>query len=107
MNQDADLAVVVGGYNSSNTSHLVELLEEKFDTYFIRNKDEISASNQIRSFDIHNKTVIDHSKFLPDKENVRVIITSGASCPDAAVDAVIQRILFLRDSTIRVEDVII
>ena len=39
---DADMAVVVGGYNSSNTSHLVELLEQKFPTYFISSDKEIS-----------------------------------------------------------------
>ncbi|MGB1318868.1 MAG: 4-hydroxy-3-methylbut-2-enyl diphosphate reductase, partial [Flavobacteriales bacterium] len=35
METDVDLAIVVGGYNSSNTSHIVELLEEKFPTFFI------------------------------------------------------------------------
>lgn len=107
LEQDADLAVVVGGYNSSNTSHLVELLEEKYNTYFIRNKDEIISDHEIHSFDIHSKKIMEHSSFLPDKETVSVIITSGASCPDAAVDAVIQRILFLRGATIGIEDVII
>ena len=105
LKSDADLAIVVGGYNSSNTSHLVELLEQQFTTYFIKNKDEIESTNHIRSFDIHSKNIVEHSSFLPDKEKLKIIITSGASCPDAAVDAVIQRILYLKDSPVRIEDI--
>lgn len=104
LNTSADLAVVVGGYNSSNTSHLVELLEEKFPTYFVRNKSEIISDELIRSFDIHKKEVIEHNNFLPEKENARIIITSGASCPDVAVDEVIQRLLELRGNKLSLED---
>jgi 4-hydroxy-3-methylbut-2-enyl diphosphate reductase len=102
---EADLAIVVGGYNSSNTTHLVELLEPKFKTYFIKTKDEIIDSDQIRSFNIHSKNIEEHSTFLPNKEKTRIIITSGASCPDAAVDAVIQRILDLSNSPVSINDI--
>lgn len=95
LNTDADLAIVVGGYNSSNTSHLVELLEEKFNTYFIKNADEIKSKNEIDSFNIHLKEVETHNDFLPDKKDLRIIITSGASCPDSAVDRVMQKVLSL------------
>ncbi|MFT6243830.1 MAG: 4-hydroxy-3-methylbut-2-enyl diphosphate reductase [Salibacteraceae bacterium] len=105
LNIEADLAIVVGGYNSSNTTHLVELLEPNFKTFFIKTKDEIIDSDQIRSFNIHSKNIVDHSAFLPKKEKTRIIITSGASCPDAAVDAVIQRILDLSDSPISINDI--
>jgi len=50
---EADLAIVVGGYNSSNTSHLVELCEEKFPTYFIRSEEDIVSSKEISHFNLH------------------------------------------------------
>lgn len=100
LNTDADLAVVVGGYNSSNTSHLVELLEQKFNTYFVKNAEEIISESAIRSFDIHKKELIEHDSFLPIKSKIKVIITSGASCPDAEVDRVIQKLHTLVGGTI-------
>ena len=87
------MAIVVGGYNSSNTTHLVELLEQKFPTYFIKGKDEIISESEIESFNIHTKSVERYPNFLPSKENVKIIITSGASCPDSIVDGVIQKLL--------------
>lgn len=107
LNTEADLAVVVGGYNSSNTSHLVELLESKFETFFIKNAEEIKGLNEIDSFDIHTKVLVLHKRFLPDKAHLKIIITSGASCPDSAVDKVMQRILALRGSTINEETIAI
>ncbi len=95
LEEDADLAIVVGGYNSSNTTHLVELLEEKFTTYFILSEKSISAKNQITSFNIHSKEEEHLFTFLPEKDKTRIILTSGASCPDAVVDAVIVKILDL------------
>jgi 4-hydroxy-3-methylbut-2-enyl diphosphate reductase len=93
LEHEADLAIVVGGYNSSNTSHLVELLEQKFPTFFIKGKDEIISEDRINSFDIHSKKMMEFLSFLPQKEQIKIIITSGASCPDAIVDGVIQKIL--------------
>lgn len=95
LNLKADLAIVVGGYNSSNTSHLVELLEEKFKTFFIKNEKEILDKNLINSFDIHSKKNITSNNFLGDNDKLKIIITSGASCPDAIVDNVIKKILHL------------
>jgi 4-hydroxy-3-methylbut-2-enyl diphosphate reductase len=96
MENEADLAIVVGGYNSSNTTHLVEILQEKFKTFFVTNADYILGENQISSFDIHQKKEIIHDDFLPlEKEKIKVLITSGASCPDSIVDQVIQKILAL------------
>jgi 4-hydroxy-3-methylbut-2-enyl diphosphate reductase len=95
LNNKADLAIVVGGYNSSNTSHLVELLESKFKTYFIKNEHEITAKDEIRSFNIHTKKIENHTNFIPEAEPLRIIITSGASCPDSTVENVIQKVLAL------------
>jgi 4-hydroxy-3-methylbut-2-enyl diphosphate reductase len=93
METQADLAIVVGGYNSSNTSHLVELLEQKFPCYFIKDAQEIRSKDEIQSFDIHTKSMIAHESFLPQKEKMRIILTSGASCPDSIVDAVMMKLL--------------
>ena len=97
LNLEADLAIVVGGYNSSNTSHLVELLEPRFNTFFIKNDDEISAKNEIKSFDIHSKVITKSTNFLGNKKELKIIITSGASCPDAIVDNVMKKVLSLME----------
>lgn len=97
LNLEADLAIVVGGYNSSNTSHLVELLEPKFKTFFIKNDVEILGKNEINSFDIHSKKLIESNEFLGDKRELKIIITSGASCPDAIVDNVMKKVLNLME----------
>lgn len=92
LNEAADLAIVVGGYNSSNTSHLVELLETKFKTFYIKDEDELISSTEINHFDLHKNEVIKSTDYLPTKRPLKIILTSGASCPDATVDRVIQRI---------------
>lgn len=92
METEADLAIVVGGYNSSNTSHLVELLEQKFPCYFIKDESEISSRERIHSFDVHSKSLRD-STFLTTESTHRIILTSGASCPDSIVDGVMMKIL--------------
>ena len=89
LEHEADLAIVVGGYNSSNTSHIVELLEDKFKTYFINSPDEILSSTEIQHFNFRTKTLEKTANFLPKKENTRIILTSGASCPDALVEEVL------------------
>jgi 4-hydroxy-3-methylbut-2-enyl diphosphate reductase len=103
---EADLAVVVGGYNSSNTSHLVELLEEKFPTFYIKNQGEILSKSTINSFDIHSSETLNQTNFIPDKENVRIIISSGASCPDSLVDGVLHKIISLIDPNIELSNLL-
>ena len=95
LEKEADLAIVIGGHNSSNTTHLVELLESKFTTFFISNQDAIYSKNEILSYDIHTQELKKKKEFLPEKESIRVIVTSGASCPDIIVDEVLQKILLL------------
>ena len=89
----ADLAIVVGGYNSSNTSHLVELCEEKLPTYFISSEEKIISAKKILHYDLHNKQEIITENFLPETEGPKILITSGASCPDALVEEVINKIV--------------
>ncbi|HEV8081669.1 MAG TPA: 4-hydroxy-3-methylbut-2-enyl diphosphate reductase [Chitinophagaceae bacterium] len=88
----ADLAIVVGGYNSSNTSHLVALCEEKIHTYFIHSEEDIISSKEIRHFNLHKKREVTTLSFLPEKKPVKILLTSGASCPDALVENVINKI---------------
>jgi 4-hydroxy-3-methylbut-2-en-1-yl diphosphate reductase len=90
---DADLAIVVGGYNSSNTSHIVELCERKFPTFFINSEEEIKSREEIHHFNYHRKEKITTYSFLPDKKPVKIILTSGASCPDTLVDRVMMRLV--------------
>ena len=106
LGQDADLAIVVGGYNSSNTSHIVELCEEKLNTYFISSADKIISRNLISHYDLHNHKELETEKFLPDKNTVKIILTSGASCPDAIVEAVMQKILSFYKDTKSVDEVL-
>jgi 4-hydroxy-3-methylbut-2-enyl diphosphate reductase len=100
---EADLAIVVGGYNSSNTSHLVELLETKFKTFYIKDEDEFISSSEINHFDLHKNEVIKSTDYLPTKRPLQIILTSGASCPDATVDRVIQRIGELANCDLDIE----
>ncbi len=88
----ADLAIVVGGYNSSNTSHLVELCEAKLPTYFINNEEKIISGLSILHYNFHNKSETITENFLPEKKPLKILITSGASCPDALVEGVIKKI---------------
>ncbi|MFQ3326934.1 MAG: 4-hydroxy-3-methylbut-2-enyl diphosphate reductase [Salibacteraceae bacterium] len=99
MLEPADLAIVVGGYNSSNTSHLVELLEQNFPTYYISDVSEIENEQLINHFDYANHKMLTTSNWLVKKEKTRIILTSGASCPDAAVDMVLDQLLSYFENT--------
>jgi len=101
---NADLALVIGGYNSSNTSQIVTILESKFPTYFIQDASEIVSESSIRHFHYGNQKLSETSHWLPAKEQLRVLITSGASCPDTVLEEVIHRILKLRPSLISPEE---
>ncbi|MDF2448190.1 MAG: 4-hydroxy-3-methylbut-2-enyl diphosphate reductase [Bacteroidota bacterium] len=106
LDSKADLAIVLGGYNSSNTSHLVELCERKFPTFFINSEKEIIDAHTIHHFDYPNKKHLSTNNFLPDKTPVRIILTSGASCPDSVMEGVIHKINSFFSGTISVEEAI-
>ncbi|RPI13199.1 MAG: 4-hydroxy-3-methylbut-2-enyl diphosphate reductase [Ignavibacteriae bacterium] len=112
----ADFAIVVGGYNSSNTSHIVELCEEKLPVYFISDAGKIISDKEISHYDIHSQRELrtknwmdagsmNEEKFAAyvfdgDKEKkyntgkpIDIILTSGASCPDAILDEVLRKIV--------------
>ena len=105
-----NLALVVGGYNSSNTSHLVELCEAKMPTYFVRDAGELESPRSIRHWDIHAKTVCETIDWLPmnppNDKSVDIILTAGASCPDALLDEVLCKIVSWFPQTLPVDDVL-
>jgi 4-hydroxy-3-methylbut-2-enyl diphosphate reductase len=106
LGMDADLAIVVGGYNSSNTSHIAELCEKQLPTYFISGASEILSDTSIRHYDYHRHEITESENYLPKKEKVKIILTSGASCPDSVVDAVLQRIISFYPSSKTTEEVL-
>ena len=116
-----DIAVVVGGYNSSNTSHLVELCQQRLPTYFIRDADELLSPTEIRHLVLETKQVkttkdwlfqrsdqrsavgsqlreslVKSDSSLPQKPSATptdIVLTAGASCPDVLLDEVLQKIV--------------
>lgn len=102
----ADLALVVGGYNSSNTSHLVELCEKKLPTYYVANEHELLSSTKINHFDYKEKTTKITTNYLPKKQVVDIILTSGASCPDTVVENVLNKILTYFPEAKNIEEVL-
>ena len=91
-----DLLLVVGGYNSSNTTHLVEIGKQSRPTYFIRNADCIVAADCIRHFDLTSRSEIASSDWLPATKPLTVGVTAGASCPNNLIEETIRRVLELR-----------
>ncbi len=89
----ADAALVVGGYNSSNTGHLVELCAERMPTYFIRDAEQIASPAHIRHFDLHVQAERETEHWFPEARPAEIILTAGASCPDALLDEVLQKIV--------------
>lgn len=88
-----DLAIIVGGYNSSNTSHLVELAELHMPAYFVNGAAAIGSPQDIAHFDLHRKDVVETQDWLPEKQPVDIVLTAGASCPDALLDEVMRKML--------------
>lgn len=103
---DADIAIVIGGYNSSNTSHLVELCEEKLPTFFINDADKILSKTDIVHADWRTKLETVTHDFLPEKVSVKILITSGASCPDALVEDVIRKLVSFYETDKDVDEII-
>jgi 4-hydroxy-3-methylbut-2-en-1-yl diphosphate reductase len=93
LKKDADFAIVVGGYNSSNTGHIVELCKQKLKTFFISGEDKIISKEEIKHYNLKRGEETITKNYLPDKKPVDIILTSGASCPDAIVDQVLQKVL--------------
>jgi 4-hydroxy-3-methylbut-2-en-1-yl diphosphate reductase len=90
--EKADLVVVVGGYKSANTMHLVELCEHHFRTFFIESAKKIVSKTEISHFDIHSKSVLESKNYLPANQPVTIMLTCGASCPDSIIEGVMLKL---------------
>jgi 4-hydroxy-3-methylbut-2-enyl diphosphate reductase len=93
-----DLLLVVGGYNSSNTTHLVEIGEQQLPTFFIRDASCLKSLEQIVHYDLHQKTEItsDYSSLFLGEKPVTIGITAGASCPANLIEDTIMKVFELR-----------
>lgn len=99
----AQLAVVVGGFNSSNTIQIATILAERMPVYFVRNSDDFISLEMAIVF---NSKTLRVEEIVPSvllQENLKIVVTSGASCPDKTVDLVIQKIMSLRGESESVE----
>lgn len=101
----ADFAVVVGGYNSSNTSHIVELCQDKVKTFFVCSEEKILSREKILHFDLQKKKEILTTNYIPQKEKVTILLTSGASCPDSVVEGVLRKLHSFFDNALSIEEV--
>ena len=95
LRQPMDLLIVVGGYNSSNTSHLAEMGESVLPTYFIKNSAMMMSNHRIRHFDQHIDKEVETENWLPEGD-ITVGFTAGASCPNNLIEDAIRRILELK-----------
>jgi len=93
LNQGADFAIVVGGYNSSNTAQLASILQREMPVFFIKDESEILSAQEIQHFDYPAQTLVKTTDWLTSDKKLKIIITSGASCPDTVVEAVLQKVL--------------
>jgi 4-hydroxy-3-methylbut-2-enyl diphosphate reductase len=98
-----NLLLVIGGYNSSNTSHLAEMGEKILPTFFIKNAAKMESTSLIHHYDQHKKTEVETRDWLPSG-NIVVGITAGASCPNNLIEDTIRRLFELRG--ISVQDVL-
>jgi len=104
--EEADFALVAGGYNSSNTAHLVDLCKQKLPTYFIKNEEKLISADQVLHFDNEKKEEKITQGFIPSKEKVRVLLTCGASCPDAVMEEILRKLVSFFPGAKDVEEVV-
>ena len=91
-----DLLIVIGGYNSSNTTHLVEIGAKNHPAWFVRNAGCLVSPHEIRHYDLHKKSEIRSADWLPLNRPLTVGVTAGASCPNNLIEEIIRRVLELR-----------
>ena len=104
--EKANFAIVAGGYNSSNTAHLVDLCVEKLPTYFIKNAEKLISENQVLHFDNAVKQECMSFSFIPSKQKVRVLLTCGASCPDAVMEEILRKLVSFFPGASDVDEVV-
>jgi len=95
LREPMDLLLVIGGYNSSNTSHLAEMGEAKMPTYFIKNAAMMISDKLIRHYSQHEQKEVETRNWLTEGR-ITVGITAGASCPNNLIEDAIRRLFELR-----------
>ena len=100
LQEPLDLLLVIGGYNSSNTSHLAEMGEAKLPTYFIKNAAKMESDKLIRHYDQHKNQEVETRDWLPAGK-ITVGVTAGASCPNNLIEDTIRRLFELRGVSVR------
>ncbi len=100
MAEPLDLLIVIGGYNSSNTSHLAEMGEAKLPTFFIKNAGKMESTDIIRHYNLHLQKEVETRSWLPNRE-LTVGITAGASCPNNLIEDTIRRLFELRGISVQ------
>jgi 4-hydroxy-3-methylbut-2-enyl diphosphate reductase len=104
--EEADFAIVAGGYNSSNTAHLVDLCVEKLPTYFIKNAEKFISKEEIQHFENEPKQERITNSFIPKKGKVRVLLTCGASCPDAVMEEILRKLVSFFPGAKEIDEVV-
>ena len=100
MQEPLNLLLVIGGYNSSNTSHLAEMGEAKLPTYFIKNAAKMASDKLIHHYDQHKHEEVGTRDWLPAGK-ITVGITAGASCPNNLIEDAIRRLFELRGISVQ------
>ncbi len=100
LREPMNLLIVVGGYNSSNTSHLAEMGEAKLPTFFIKNAAKMESDKLIRHFDLHRRQEFETPDWLPSGK-ITVGVTAGASCPNNLIEDTIRRLFELRGISVQ------
>ena len=99
LQQPLNLLIVVGGYNSSNTSHLAEMGEAILPTFFIKNAGKLISAERITHYDQHRNREVETRNWLPEG-HCTVGITAGASCPNNLIEDSIKRLFELKGLSI-------
>src|SRR5580658_5294561 len=100
LREPMNLLIVVGGYNSSNTSHLAEMGEAKLPTYFIKNAAKMESDKLIHHYNQHIRSEVETRDWLPSGK-ITVGVTAGASCPNNLIEETIRRLFELRGISVQ------
>src|SRR5881296_3863628 len=95
-----NLLLVIGGYNSSNTSHLAEMGEAKLPTYFIKNAAKMVSDKLIQHYNQVQHKEVETRDWLPPGQ-ITVGITAGASCPNNLIEDAIRRLFELKGVSVQ------
>jgi 4-hydroxy-3-methylbut-2-enyl diphosphate reductase len=87
-----DVVIVIGGYNSSNTTNLARICAASKPTFHVADPDCLLSGREIRHRPVGSKQEVTSTEWLPSDGPVRIGLTSGASTPDNLVGATIAKL---------------